>query len=70
MAGGECKEDRQKFCKEVIDAKGDTEVCMQQHQAELSDACKAKREAKKSQTKRFRAYRVSELRSKEGRFTP
>jgi len=38
IAAGECNEDRQKFCKEVIDAKGDVAACMRQHHAELSDA--------------------------------
>ena len=42
MAGGECKEDKQKFCKDVVAAKGDVGACLSQHWAELSDACKTK----------------------------
>ena len=44
MAEGECQADRQKFCKDV--AKGDVVACLDQHSAELSEACKAKREAR------------------------
>jgi hypothetical protein len=44
MAGGECQADRQKFCKDV--AKGDVVACLDKHSAELSEACKAKREAR------------------------
>ena len=46
VAKGECKEDRQKFCKEVIEAKGDVGACLDQHMAELSEACKTQLEAK------------------------
>jgi hypothetical protein len=46
MAKGECKADKQKFCKEVIQADGDVRACLEQHKAELSEACKAQREAK------------------------
>jgi hypothetical protein len=42
----ECVEDKQKFCKDVIETKGDMGACLKQHAAELSEACKAKREAK------------------------
>ena len=42
IAKGECKEDRQKFCKDVVAAKGDVGACLSQHWAELSDACKTK----------------------------
>lgn len=45
IAAGECRQDREKFCKEVVDAKGNVAACMRQHAAELSEACKAKREA-------------------------
>jgi hypothetical protein len=44
MAEGECQADREKFCKDV--AKGDVVACLDQHSAELSEACKAKREAR------------------------
>ena len=40
MAKGECKEDRQKFCKGAADSV----ACLDQHKAELSEACKAKLE--------------------------
>jgi hypothetical protein len=46
FAKGECKEDKQKFCKDVVEAKGDVRSCMKQHEAELSDTCKAALEAK------------------------
>ena len=46
MAKGECAADRDKFCKDVIAAKGDVAACMKQHEAELSDACKEKLKAK------------------------
>jgi hypothetical protein len=49
MAKGECKEDRQKFCKDVIQAGGDVGVCMKQHEAEFSQACREKREANAKQ---------------------
>src|SRR5262245_4441014 len=46
MAKGECKQDKQKFCQDVIEATGDVGACLKQHTAELSEACKALREAK------------------------
>ena len=46
MAKGECKQDRQKFCKEIIEAKGDVGECLDRHKAELSEACKTRLEAK------------------------
>ena len=46
MAKGECDEDKQKLCKEAIEAQGDVGACLDQHMAELSEACKTKREAK------------------------
>jgi len=45
IAKDACKADREKFCKDVIDAKGKVWACMKQHQAELSEACKTQREA-------------------------
>ena len=42
MAKGECKEDRQKFCKDAAHVG----ACLDQHMAELSEACKARREGK------------------------
>ena len=44
IAEGECQADRQKFCKDV--AKSDLVACFDKHAAELSEACKAKREAR------------------------
>ena len=38
LAKGECKEDKQKFCKDVAEAKGDIGACLNQHMAELSEA--------------------------------
>jgi Cysteine rich repeat len=43
MAKGECKEDRTKFCKEVVEAKGDVGACLKKHSNELSEACKTKK---------------------------
>ena len=42
MAKGECEDDVQKFCKNVGQAKGAVVACLQQHMAELSEACKIK----------------------------
>src|SRR6476620_7253281 len=41
MAKGECKEDVLKFCKDAEHIA----ACLDEHKAELSEACKAKREA-------------------------
>ena len=46
MAKAGCAEDKEKFCKEVIEAKGKVGACLNEHKAELSEACKAKLEAK------------------------
>ena len=46
VAKAGCAEDREKFCKEVIEAKGKVGACLNEHKAELSEACKAKLEAK------------------------
>jgi len=40
MAKGPCKEDKEKFCKDAAHLG----ACLDQHMAELSEACKAKRE--------------------------
>jgi hypothetical protein len=42
MAKGECKADREKFCK----AAAHVGACLDEHKAELSEACKAKRGGK------------------------
>ena len=47
MAKGECKEDRQKFCKHAAHIG----ACLDQHKAELSEACKSKREGKANEKK-------------------
>ena len=44
MAEGECQQDRQKFCKD--ETKANVGACLDQHTAELSEACKAMREAR------------------------
>ena len=44
MAEGECQQDRQKFCK--VETKANVGACLDQHMAELSEACKAMREAR------------------------
>jgi hypothetical protein len=43
---GECTPDKLKFCKEVIDAKGNLGNCLKEHKAELSEACRTKLESK------------------------
>ena len=42
MAKGECQDDVQRFCKNVGEAKGAVVACLQQHMAELGEACKTK----------------------------
>ena len=42
MAAGECRKDRHKFCQGAADIG----ACLDKHMAELSEACKAKREAR------------------------
>jgi hypothetical protein len=46
MAARECKEDKLKFCKDVVEAKGDVAACLEQHKSELSEACRTKRGGK------------------------
>ena len=46
MAKAGCAEDKEKFCKEVIEAKGNVSACLNEHKAELTEACKARLEAK------------------------
>lgn len=38
-----CKPDVEKFCQDVTPGHGRVMVCLRQHEAELSDACKAQR---------------------------
>jgi hypothetical protein len=40
MAKGECEQDKQKFCAEVVKAQGNVGACLDEHKAEVSDACK------------------------------
>jgi hypothetical protein len=44
LAKGECKEDKAKFCKGMD--KTELKACLKAHEAELSESCKASREAK------------------------
>ena len=44
MAEGECQQDRQKFCKN--ETRANVGACLDQHTDELSEACKAMREAR------------------------
>ena len=46
MAKGECTADKEKFCKDVVEAKGDVKACLNQHASELSEPCKKRQEAK------------------------
>jgi hypothetical protein len=50
MAKGECKADKEKFCKDVIAAKGKIGPCLKKHTAELSEACKTRLEAGKQKS--------------------
>jgi hypothetical protein len=47
MAKGECKEDMLKFCKDAAHVG----ACLDEHKAELSEACIANREAKANERK-------------------
>ena len=42
FAKGECQDNVQKFCKDVAGEKGAVVACLQQHMAELSEACKTR----------------------------
>ena len=44
MAEGECQQDRQKFCN--TETKATVGACLDQHTAELSEVCKAVRQAR------------------------
>jgi lipoprotein-anchoring transpeptidase ErfK/SrfK len=44
VAEGECQQDRQKFCKN--ETRANVGACLDQHTTELSEACKAMREAR------------------------
>ena len=49
MAKGDCKQDRQTFCKHAPHVA----ACLDKHKAQLSEACKAKREAARAKAKRI-----------------
>ena len=49
MAKGECKADKEKFCKGAAHSG----ACLDQHKAELSETCKAHREAKANAKKSY-----------------
>jgi len=54
-AKGECKADREKFCKDV--KKGDLKgmhACMKSHDAELSEACKSHRSQAREKSKEIK----------------
>ena len=42
MTDGGCRDDVQKFCKDLGEGKGAVVACLQQHMAELSEQCKTK----------------------------
>ena len=42
MTDGGCRDDVQKFCRDVGEAKRAVVACLQQHMAELSEECKTK----------------------------
>jgi hypothetical protein len=44
LAKGECKEERKKFCPELV--KKEAWACLSKHEAELGGPCKAKLEAR------------------------
>lgn len=46
LAKGECKEDKKKFCKDVVEAKGNVADCLEKHLNELSEACRTKQHTK------------------------
>jgi hypothetical protein len=46
MAKADCAADKEKYCKEVVEARGKVGACLNEHKAELSESCKARLEAK------------------------
>jgi hypothetical protein len=57
VAKNPCKEDRQKFCKHAAHVG----ACLDEHKAELSEACKAKREGKAAKMGKVELTRSLEL---------
>ncbi|MCK6594597.1 MAG: cysteine rich repeat-containing protein [Bacteriovoracaceae bacterium] len=54
MGEGPCKEDREKFCKDVKPGGGAIAKCMKEHKDSFSAACKEKWEEKKEEMKEKR----------------
>jgi hypothetical protein len=62
IAKGGCKEDKQKFCKDVVETNGAVRACLKQHAAELSEGCKAQSEAKEKKSgKKAKADKEQEV---------
>jgi Cysteine rich repeat len=51
IAKSACKDERIKFCKDIVTAKGDIIDCLKQHETELSEACKASLDARSKANK-------------------
>jgi hypothetical protein len=56
-----CKEDIQKFCKDVAPGKGAIAKCLSEHQADLSDACKAQAKKMKKAAEKISAACKSDV---------
>ncbi len=52
--GGACKDDVQKFCKDVQPGGGRIIKCLKEHESELSEGCKQQQAAKKEARKEKR----------------
>jgi gas vesicle protein len=52
--GGACKDDVQKFCKDVKPGAGRIIKCLKEHDSELSSACKEKGKEVKEKIKEFK----------------
>lgn len=59
MAKSECRDDKKKFCKEVFAAKGDIGECLEQHLAELSEACRIKQQTKSNKAAQKKKWGTS-----------
>lgn len=60
LANGACKEDIQKYCKDVPRGEGRIIRCMKQHEAALSPECKAQIEKGKERRESRRKEKRSE----------
>jgi hypothetical protein len=58
-----CDEDRAKFCKAIMDAGGKVGACLDQHLNDLSQGCKAEREAKAEEKAKKKQTPPSEQKS-------